>query len=192
MGWFDRARAQAATSADLHHDDGLRLGRHGGRSDEARRLRLRHEAAQSRQGGDADRPRAGHARIEQENRTLAAAGRRALRPREHHRRVACLARSARYDPAGSTVFGKRADRWRERHREGARGACDSQPEPAAQGEVHHGALRALSPTSSRASSSVTSAAHLPARTSVGSAASSRRTAARSSWTRSGRSTRARR
>ena len=54
----DRARAQTPASADLHHDDGLRIGRHRGRGDEARRLRFRDEAAQSRQGGNADCARA--------------------------------------------------------------------------------------------------------------------------------------
>ena len=103
----DRARAETAAPADLHHDDGLRLGRHRGRSDETRRLRFRDQAAQSRQGRNADRARARQPPDGAGKSHAAPAGGRALRPREHHRRIAgacakCSTRSGRSRPRRRT------------------------------------------------------------------------------------------
>ncbi len=121
----DRARAQAAASAGLHHDDGLRFGRHRGRGDEARRLRFRDQAAQSRQGRDVDRARAWQPPTRAGESRAAPAGGRTFRPREHPRRIARAARSARHHPAGRAFLGQHFDRRRKRHGQGAGRARDS-------------------------------------------------------------------
>ena len=118
-------RAETAASADLHHDDGLRLGRHRGRSDEARRLRFRHQAAQPRQGRDPDRARS----CQPENGT----GNRTLRQQVDERYG--LENIIGESPAlhevldtirpGRAVVGECVDRRRKRHGQGAGRARDS-------------------------------------------------------------------
>ena len=71
----------------------------------------------------------------------APAGGRAICARKHHRRIAGVARGARYDPPGRALFRECFDRRRKRHGQGTGRARDSQFEPPEQGEIRHGALR---------------------------------------------------
>ena len=84
MKLIDRA-LKAARAARLHHDDGVRLGRHRGRGDEARRLRFRHQADQSRQARDSHPPRAAQPRDGDRKYRAQGAGAEKLRAGKHHR-----------------------------------------------------------------------------------------------------------
>ena len=85
-------------------------------------------------------------RVEQENRTLRQQVDERFRPREHHRRIAGAARSARHDPAGRAVVGECSDRGRKRHRQGTGRARDSQAEPPA---TRRSSSRCIAPRSRR-------------------------------------------
>ena len=80
-------------------------------------------------------------RLEQENRTLRQQVDERFGLENIIGESPALARSARHDPAGRAVFGQCFDRRRKRHGQGTGRARDSQFEPAAQGEIRHGALR---------------------------------------------------
>src|SRR5207237_168787 len=76
---IERSRAENAAAADLHHDDGLRVSRYRGRSDETRRLRFRDQAAKSRQSGNTDLSRAPEQQTGAGKPNAATTGRRTLR-----------------------------------------------------------------------------------------------------------------
>ena len=102
------------------HGDGVRLGRDGDRRDEARRVRLHHQAVQERRGAGRAAQRA----------RAAAAGDREPRPaaepadalpqvRQHHRPQPAHAAGVRPDHPGGAEPIDGARQRRERHRQGA-------------------------------------------------------------------------
>ena len=178
-------REGAASDDGRDPDDGVRIGHDGRRGDEDRRVRLRAEAVRDRGDGGQDREGARAAADAARARLPPARPARHLRFRSHHRLERRLAARARRGEEGRQEQHHRPHPRRDGHRQGAHRRRDPSQLAACGAQLRQGELRGAAGEPARdASSSVTRRARSPAPTSSASAASSRRTAARCSSTKS--------